>query len=200
MAEYLREKFQPKSVLVISNPFAETAGRPREVYDFQEAALEGLEKGFGRNTTLSKAPAALSPAAKADPSAVPIDPRSKTPLSFLIEENAFDVLVKQHPDASLVVSLIGLPVNLAKCQAWQQTGIPAFALLLPDWRMIGDASAIQHAFDSGKLAAAVVEQGGGAAEEETSGRYRELFQKRFILVTRENVVELLKEQPKIFAP
>lgn len=197
LAEYLQEKLEPDSVLVISNPFAEMAGRPKDVYDFQNAALAGLEKGFGRGVKIDRAPAALKPAAKADPYSVPVDSSSKTPLSFLIEEGAFDDLVQKHPNAKVVISLIGLPVNLAKCSVWQKEGGPGFGLLLPDWRMIGNANAIQHAFATGKLAAAVVEQGSAPAEE-ISGNYREMFEKRFLLVTPENVQQLLREQPKLF--
>ena len=199
LAEHLQEKHSPQTVLVISNPFAETSGRPQEVYDFQNAALAGLEKGFGKNVEVTKAPAALKAAAQADPGSVPIDPASKTPLSFLIEENAFDQLIQQYPKAEIVVSLIGLPVNLAKCEGWQNEGPPKFALLLPDWRMIGDRNAILRAFASGKLLAAVVEQGSALPAQEGSGNHLETFENRFVLITPENVQRLLQEQPKLFA-
>ena len=200
MAEHLNEKFPGASVLVISNPFAEKSGGPSEIYDFQNAAIAGIRKGFSKDTKIAVAPAALSPAAQSDPRSVPVDPASKTPLSFLMAEDAFDKLLEAHPGTTLVISLIGVPLNLARCKAWNKEGAPHFALLLPDWRMIGDPRGIERAFASGKLAAAVVEQEGVSTTAEVSGNYRELFDRYFILVTRENVGTLLREQPKVFIP
>lgn len=199
LAEYLKERDPGQSVLVISNPFAEMPGRAPEIYDVQNASLAGLRKGFGDIVELKIGIPKLKPAAIDNPAAIPMDPKTKTPLSFLVEEGAFDQLVEQHPACKLVVSLIGVPANREKFTSWTNPGAPAFALLLPDWRMIGDAQAILTAFQSGKLAAAVVENRGAPEIGKGGEDYRMQFQSRFLLLTPENVGDLLEKHPDLFA-
>ena len=187
LGQYLAKQ-SPQAILVISNPFAELSGRPPEIYESQEAALAGLKSGLGSAAQITVFPAALRPGARENPGAIPIDPNTKTPLSFLVADDSFDQAIATHPRVEIVVSLIGLPVNLAAVQAWARPGPPQFALLLPDWRMIGDARAVAHAFESGKLVAAVVENPAPSDNE------------RFLLVTRENVAALLEAHPEIFTP
>jgi hypothetical protein len=185
LAEHLAVEVRPRAVLVLSNPFSQQSGRPAEIYEFERASLRGLASGFGEATPIKNAFPELRPEALQDAANVYVDPKTTTPLSFLVAENAFQKAVEQHPDCDLVISLIGLPVNVKAFPAWSKPGAPRFALLLPDWRMIGGKNAISEAFKSGKLAAAMVRKLN--ADDDS-----------FLLVTGASVDELLATQPQLF--
>ena len=186
---------KPKKVLVISNPFSQQAGSPDQVYEFEEAGIAGLKEGFEKGVNLQIVFPQLKPEVLKNPRSVQVDPQTTTPLSFLVSEQAFSDVLQKHADVDLVVSLIGLPLNLPAFNEWNQAGKPQFALLFPDWRMIGNQSAIIQAFKSGKLAAAVVRK---PVPEEREGDAKTQFDGKYFLVTRENVERLLNEHPAIF--
>lgn len=198
MAEYLSSAAAPKAVLVISNPFSQQPGRPAEVYAFEEAGIDGLKEGFGGKVPLTVAFPKLKEEVLRDPASVQIDPKTTTPLSFLVTENAFSEVIQQHPECDVVVSLIGLPANVPGLKEWSRAGAPRFALLLPDWRMIGGREEILRVFREKKLVAAVVNKPNAPEERNGSGDYRAVFDRRFLLVTSENVEQLLREHPTIF--
>jgi len=108
----------------------------------------------------------------------------------VIESSAFDEVLNANPDCDLAVSLIGLPVNLSSMAAWNKSGPPRFALLLPDWRIIGDAAGIQNAFASGKLAGAVVTRPGSAENSD--------FKQRYLIINSNNVGETIGRSPQRF--
>src|SRR5262249_49245814 len=139
LAEYLKSTIKPKAVLVISNPFSQLPNRPPQVYEFEKAGIAGLQEGFGKEVSLKVDFPELKPQALANPASVPMDPGTTTPLSFLVTEQSFEKVIQKNPDCDVVVSLIGLPVNLHASEAWTKAGPPRFALLLPDWRIIGDS-------------------------------------------------------------
>lgn len=195
LATEAAKRAAPKAVLVISNPFTREPGRSPEIYAFEKAGIAGLAAGFGKSVALKVDYPALKPEVQRDPASVRIDPQSTTPLSFLVSDGAFSEVTQRHPEADLIISLIGLPVNLAAFREWSQPGAPTFALLLPDWRVIGGKEAIIQAFRSGKLVAAVVRRRNTAKARED---VKEDFGSKYFLVTAENVETLLKEQPGIF--
>lgn len=196
LAEYVARTVHPKGVLVLSNPFTQQEGRTPEVYAFEKAGIEGLKKGFGEKVPLTVAFPKLKEAVLRDPGSVQVDPQTTTPLSFLMAENAFSEVIQQNPNSDLVVSLIGLPVNLGGVKEWSQAGGPKFALLLPDWRMIGGREEILRAFREKRLVAAVVKKPN--AVEGAGNNYKEQFENRFLLVTGENVEGLLRDVPEVF--
>jgi hypothetical protein len=198
LAEYARTNLPVTKVLVISNPFSTMSGKPPEVYAFEKAGIEGLRTGFGDKTEIKVKYPHLKPAAVSNPQSIDIDPGTKTPLSFLVAENSFDELCGENKDCELAISLIGVPLNLTSSAVWKSVA-PRFALLLPDWRMIGGAAEIRRAFESGKLVAAVVSKPGGVAEDQAAtGDYRSEFRMRFILITKSNVNAVLAENPQVF--
>jgi hypothetical protein len=186
LGDYLKKTFQPRAVLVIGNPFAQLPNRPAQVYAFENAGVEGLKSALGESVSLISAAPRLKPEVIENPASAPIDPKSPTPLSFIVESSAFDELIKSHPECSVVVSLIGLPVTLSQFEAWTKPGAPHFALLLPDWRIIGDDAAIRSAFASGKLGAAVIERPGPGS--------------RYLLVESNNFTSVSQQFPQLFPP
>lgn len=199
LAQYIEAHYSGKPVLVVSNPFTQKAGRDPQIYAFEEAGLSGLRKGFGKATPMKVVFPDVRPEFLKNPRSVQVDPRTTTPLSFLVAENAFDKLAKENPECDLIVSLIGLPVNLAQVEIWRKPDVPKFALLLPDWRFLGSQQAIQGAVKSGKIVAAILNKPGAPPETVFSGGDDKTeFDKRFLLVTAENIDNLMRSHPQLF--
>ena len=113
--------------------------------------------------------------------------------------DAFDVLAQENSGSELIVSLIGLPVNVTRSGIWQNPEKPRFALLLPDWRFVGEADAIRNAIKSGKIVAAVINKPDAPGETvPLHGDYKTEFDKRYLLVTEESIDRLLQVNPRLF--
>jgi hypothetical protein len=110
-----------------------------------------------------------------------IPPDSRTPLSFVMQPVSVDQLAESHPECRVIVSLIGLPLGVDRLKIWNEKDPRCFALLLPDLRVLGPPAKAVEAFQRGNLLAAVV-------EDAPSGDP--------LIVTRDNVVEVLERQPK----
>lgn len=170
-------------VLVLSNPFAEKAGAFNEKSQFERAGIRGLQKGLGKKTEVTVVFPEIRPDHLTHPESVVIPPDSRTPLSFLIQPGAIDRLAEAHPDCNVIVSLIGLPVGVSELKIWSEKDSRAFALLMPDLRVIGPPNEILAAFQRGKLLAAVFENPTPTDP---------------LLVTQTNIAPLLAERPKTF--
>jgi hypothetical protein len=176
LGEHLKKSLHPSKVLLISNPFSQLKGRPAEVY--------------GPGVAVKIAYPKLKPEAIKDPGSIYIDRRSSTPLSFMITEGAFDELLAQNPDCEVAVSLIGLPLDVSAVVFWKNA-MPRFGLLLPDLRVVGNVEDVRRTFASGKIAAAVVARPGVTSTEKVGADYKAEFEKRFVLVTSENVEAMM---------
>src|SRR5687768_1835560 len=97
LAEHLRKTVTPKTVIVISNPFAEQAGRGADAYTFQKASEDGLRDGFGSGVELKIAYPKLKGAA----GSVHSDPNVTTPMSYLVTDDSFDELVRENPNGDI---------------------------------------------------------------------------------------------------
>ena len=199
LAETLARDFPGHHTLVISNPFTQQRGLPGPMREMEEAGLRGLKQGFGSKVSLVVAYPELKSEAKENPRAVYIDPESTTPLSFLVAEDAFDKLARQHPECELIVSLIGLPAELQRVRCWQDPGGPKFALLLPDLRVIGNQAAIRQAIQRGKLAAFVLARPGAPETQPAAdGAFAAEFDQRLLLVTPGNLEPMMHTFPQAF--
>jgi len=198
LAEYLARTYPGKSALIISNPFTQRQDTAKAIVETEQAGIRGLREGFG--TSIPVAAVAfpeLKPEARQNPHALLADVETTTPLSYLVEPEAFDQLAANHANCDIIVSLIGLPLEVWRCEAWKAAGAPRFALLLPDLRIIGDASAVKSAVKSGKLAAFVLARPGAPGDDTAPGRDRKAeFEKRFLLVTAENVEQVMQAHPR----
>ncbi len=195
LAEHLAKQFPNQKILVVSNPFSQKKGQPRHVYDYEEAGIGGLKRGFGEDKLVVGFPALL-PGALEDPHSVPVPPATTTPVAFLLADNALDTLAQKHPGCNLIVSLIGLPTDLRKHQVWEQTNGTKLAFLLPDIWMLGDRDTILKAFKSGKIAAAVLNKPGASADQMKVSVKD--FGVRYLLVTAANIEETITNYPSLF--
>ena len=192
LAEYVRKTANPHAALVISNPYTQKPGSPAEVYDFQKAGVAGLRKGFEPAVAVKVGFPKIKPEAERDPSTVYVPSNATTVLSYLISDTAVDDLMRENPECDVLVSLIGLPANTLSTAYWSKPGAPRFALLLADFSVLGDPNAVRYAFKSGKIIAAVIAKpGAGSPKTPMTADYKAEFDKRYILVTKENVDDLL---------
>lgn len=200
LASYLAEKESDRRALVFSNPFTQEKGRPKEVYAFENAGLEGLEEGFRNQIPMKVVFPSLKEEALNDPASVPIDPETDTPLSFLVEPTSIWDLTLQHANHQLLVSLIGLPVGITETELWKNPGNRKWALLLPDFRpVLGNRENIRMAFHSGRIEAAVLNKPGASLEPtEVPLTEKRAFEQKFILVTRDSVDQWLEIYPSAF--
>jgi len=196
LAQYLAKTHPPAKVLVVGNPFTLRSGQGAEIYAFEKASVRGLQEGFGGGGAALQV---AYPELRPELTTVYVG-NTTTPLSYLVAEHAFDRLVEAHPGVELLVSLIGLPVSITEDPLWREPGKPRFALLLPDWRIVGRAEAVRQAIKSGKIEAAVIARPGAVSDETPlrPGEFQEEFDRRFILVTTENIDELLQTYPHAF--
>jgi hypothetical protein len=200
LAAYLAQAYPGKRALVIANPFTLKKRQRRGINEFEQAGIRGLQLGFGKNITLE---AIVYPDLRQEflenPNSAYVDPKTTTPLSYLIDENAFDKAALEHPGCELIVSLIGLPVGVTQTELWRKMDSPKFALLLPDWRIIGEREAVREAFRSGKVAVAVLDRTGAPPESQLREKDRlAAFANRFLLVTAENIDEMMRTHPQLF--
>lgn len=199
LAEHLARHYPGKRALVIANPFTLKKGSPREIHDYQKASLKGLREGFGKTIQLEAVVyPELRKEAQSDPSSVYVDPRTTTPLSYLVAEEAFDALARRYPNCDILVSLIGLPAQVDRTEIWRDPRLK-LVLLFPDWRMVGDLEEVRRTIKSGKIAAAIMKKPGSPSEGAPMEEEVEMaFAKRFLLATSETVDDLMGKYPQLF--
>lgn len=199
LGEYLAQSRPGSRVLVFSNPFARDTNAEPAIVKMEDAGIRGLETGWkGKLTAGAIALPELKPGVRENPQAFIADPETTTPLSYLVAPDAFDQQAKSHGGCELVVSLIGLPAELDRCEIWTRPGPPAFALLLPDLGVVGGIDAVRQAVKSGKLLAFILRRPGAPSDSESIGSDAVAeFQKRFVLVTQDNFEDVLKSNPEL---
>lgn len=201
LADYLAAHHAGQRALVVSNPFTQRKDANPAIFDTEEAGLRGLREGLAGKVASIIVWPELKPEALADPRALIAGRETVTPLSYCVTTDAFDKLTRTHPDCTLIISLVGLPAELDRCEAWNRIGAPKFALLLPDLSIVGDASAVEAAFKSGKLLACVLRKPGGLADHAPGhGSFKIEFEQRFVLLTAENAGPLLEANPGLLGP
>jgi hypothetical protein len=199
LAAHLAERFSGRCATVVSNPFTKQKGLPKNIYAQENAGLKGLQKGFGDRVTFSVTFPDLKEEARQNPFGIALPEGTTTPLSYLVAEGSFDKVAAAR-NCDLIVSLIGLPADVQKLALWQAGDNHVFALLLPDLRVVGDVTALRSAVQSGKIAAFVLNKPGAPPEQTPlSGDWKAEFEKRFILVSRDNFEQMLGRYPHNFA-
>lgn len=198
LAEHLAQTFPGTRVLLISNPFTQTAHTRGDIVATEEAGIEGFKRGMGNKLVLEAiAFPELKAEARANPRSVYIDAETTTPLSFLVAGDSFDKLAAQHQQCGVFVSLIGLPHNITELRCWEDAA-PKFALLLPDLRFVGNAAAVKQAVQRGKIAAMILQKPGAPAVHR--GVSEGDFDRLFVLITPENIARAMLDYPQLFPP
>jgi hypothetical protein len=200
-AEHLARAHPGAKVLIVSNPFTQRKDTARAIVDMEQAGIRGLREGFGGKISVEAvAFPELKPEARENPAALLVDVETTAPLSYLMTADAIDQLARQHANCDLIVSLVGIPLHVTATEAWKSVGAPRFALLLPDLKILGNTASLKASLKSGKLAAFVLPRPGAPGDDTPPGRdWKTEFEKRFLLVTPENVEQVMQAHPKLFA-
>lgn len=198
LGQFLASQFQPSTGLVFSNPFTQEKGRRPEVYAYEAAGLNGLKQGLGAQAIKVVFPE-IKPEFRQDPNSAAIAPKTTTPLSYLTSANSWARLIQENADRPVVVSLIGLPADVTRLEAWRKSDGPRWAFLLPDWRVLGGRDAVRAAFQSGRVVAAVMERPSSLLSKppRDAGTPDE-FNRHFVLLTKETLEEAMKTYPQLF--
>ena len=199
LAAYLVEKFPGQCAVIMSNPFTQQKGLPKEIVAQEEAGIRGVREGLGKQVRVGVAYPELKPEAKQNPGGVSMIEGATTPLSFMVAEGSFDKIANEHTGCDLIVSLIGIPTGFDQLKIWQPSDTHRFGLLLPDLRILGDLATLRRAIETRKIAAFVLNKPGAPPEQERfSGSWKAEFERRFVLVTSENFEQMLREYPQAF--
>jgi hypothetical protein len=197
LAEHLAQTYPGQRALLISNPFTQNGATAKDVVAMEQAGIDGVRKGLGTKLTLEAiAFPDLKPEARANPRALLADSETTTPISYLVTDDAFDKLLSQHPNCTILISLVGFPAALQDIPCWKDEKTK-FVMLLPDLRFVGDAIAVKRAVQSGKLAAFVLHKP-GAPDSRSMLKRPDEFDQRFLLVSRENIERMMADYPQLF--
>jgi hypothetical protein len=110
----------------------------------------------------------------------------------------FDALIQRHPDCSLIISFIGLPMDVDQMEFWHTEEKSEEKPDVPEKPKIaiinGDVYKLKNAISAGMVVAAVT-YSPQAKFDETSApsNPKTAFDKRYLLITPENV-EAISEQ------
>lgn len=167
-------------VLVLSNPFARGSTLPNERSRFENAGVRGLREGLGKKSTVQVVFPEIRPEHFSNPGSIVIPPDSRNPLSFLMQPASVEALARAHPECQVIVTLIGLPVGVDQLSLWDEKDPHAFALLLPDLRLLGPPEKTLEAFRRGKILAAVADVPGSSEP---------------LLITPDNAADILQRHP-----
>ena len=180
LGQYLAQKYPGKKVLIICN------------------------QGFEKNKRTQKIINALRQAVCSEANADTIKVKAPTkdmldhngnlviPLEEVMTPADFDAAVTAHPDCQVIVSMIGLPREKAKMKFWNDKNKHLAMLNANIFDQKNDIKA-------GRIVAAVsFKPGVKFTEDPAPADPRKAFDKRYLLITPDNIGHLKKEYPNLF--
>lgn len=182
LGRYLAEKFPGSVALVITE-------ENLEGNKSQAQLLESLKEGLG---SAIKIEAAEPLPIKRDPS----KPEEYRPMEEMMTAALFDQLIGKYKQANLIISMIGLPYNVADMAIWKMGDEklrPKVALLT------GDIHQLKNVIGARYIVAAVAMRTDiKDIEAKAPSDPKAAFDLRYLLITPENVVKISQEQKGIF--
>ncbi len=156
---------------------------------YTQTIAEGLRKGTGGEVVVDTVETAASRKAAAAPAPKGPDgmpggmPEMTMPLQETMTAKDFDAAVAKHPDAKVVVSLIGLPRDASRLKIWGKTKI---AIINAYGRLAG-------LIEKGWIPAVTISKPKANYEAAYPGDPQKGFELRYILVTSKNIKSLPKK-------
>lgn len=146
LGEEITRRFPAGDVVLVLNPLGRDQPNVRAL---QDETVEYVRRALSGRSLRTSEPVLIDGLTASDWSSR-IRPGSSAPLSYLMASNAFEVIARDHPHATVLVSLVGMPDPGAF------TNVPPVVLLLPDLRVFGHPARAIDAFRRGLLHAAAV--------------------------------------------
>ena len=196
LGQYLAEKYPGKKALLIVSPIAKINQANAD------ALTRGLKRGLKGKITIV---AEISPEPPQMPN-LPAGPQGRRlppgagmmmmgPIEFWLTPEKFDAMLEpQLKNVDLVITTIGLPMEVGKLKFWQIKPQPAKMVIAN-----GNISNLAEAIKTGYVAAAVTFNPKATYDnQKPPSNLDAAFSKRYLLVTPENVEQTVKEFPNLF--
>jgi hypothetical protein len=185
LGKYLKETYPDSTVLIVADRNYEKSNR-------QQKLIDGLKEGLGGASTPITIGTLELPKNK---KGMPPEEMDMMPLEEIMTAKEFDALLKKHPKANLVISMIGLPRDADKMAVWKMddTKRPKFALLN------GDIHSLGRAIKAGLIVAAVsYKPGVKFTEDPCPSDPEKAFEERYIIITPKNIDATVQKYPNLF--
>ncbi len=192
----LAEKHAGANAIIIVEP---SAGGPNETTD---AMLAGLREGLGSGITIVEEIAPEIPAAAMKQFAQDMGPMEGEgggeemlpPLEFWFTAKLFDELAEKNKSkADMIITTIGLPMDLGAMKFWKMKDRPKLALAG------GSVYDLKRAIKDGMVVAAVTYNPKAVYDEKAPPSDLDAaFDKRYLLVTSDNIDQIASEHTDIF--
>ncbi len=212
LGKYLSEKFPQAKVLLVVDKIP-----GQEIYNQQ---ISGLKEGFGGKLNIVAEDMPLPPveptatetdpgtgevAQSADaPAPAPATPSEWAPASEMMslretmKASDFDAMLQKHKDCNLVITMIGLPMNVHEMTFWTEEETPEN----PKAKiavMNGDVYRLMGAIQNNLVCAAVTYSPNAVFDERTPpSEMQKAFDKRYLLVTPDNIEQINTTFPGLF--
>ncbi len=196
LGKYLADKYPGTKAVVIVSPMAKLNQANND------ALMAGLKRGLDGKVTIV---AEISPEPPKMPT-MPGGPQGKSmppgsemmmmgPIEFWLTPEKFDAMLEPHlKGADLVITTIGLPMDVGKLKFWQVKPQPPKMVIAS-----GNISNLAEAIKAGFVAAAVTFNPKATYDnQKPPSNLDEAFAKRYLLVTPETVEQTAKEFPNLF--
>lgn len=204
LGAYLAETFPGTRVLIVKEP-EPASGPASSMLDGSSALIEGLRAGLGDEVTIvaevaPEIPKAIFTSFQGEAGMEGMAPAEDgmgqmlPPTEFWFTAAVFDKLVEKYKDqCDLVVSTIGLPMDLRGMKYWRMRTAPKLALAN------GSVYELRTAIKKDRVAAAVTYNPDCPFElKMPPSNLDEAFDKRFLLVTAANVDEIASKYSELF--
>ncbi len=182
LGDHLKKKCAGEKTLIV-------ADRDFEKNERTKRLIEALKKGLG---TPDAEVCTIEIANKGN---MPAEEEFMMPIEEMMTAKDFDKLIDSHSDCKLIVSMIGLPRDLAKMKLWHMSKDkrPNLALLN------ADTHALKGAIAKGLITAVVSYKPGITYTEESApSDPQKAFDMRYLLITPENVEKVAKDNKGLF--
>jgi len=186
LGDYMKRKFAKHDVLLIASP--KTAGSNEYADDRLNTIKGALKDAFDGRLTLSRTVHLKAP-----------ENQDGMPPMFemMFTAEAFDEIVADNSDATLILSLVGLPMNWKEMEFWQMEDGKRPKLVITNGQVFelydpiiqGYVNAVIHYNPSSEY----------NFQDSVPADVTEAFEKRYLLIDADNIAKIASENEGMFA-
>ncbi len=193
MGLYLAGQYPGTKVLIIKNI---DMGMPNKM---TEAQITGLKKGFGNQIAIAGVvhppiPEQVKQMMEQAPEGMPPEDFGMMAMEGMFEAKQFNQIFQEHgKNVDIIVSLIGLPMDVENMTLWNMSKPPKLALFnamyIPN---------MKQAISRNYVTAMLAYKPNADFRDETVPKNIEDFDKRFLLITPQNIEQMATEYSMLF--